>query len=76
MGEDAAESDDDEDGGAAAAAAVDWRAYSQSHALTDKQQRLAQKIRKHENRIAALQTELDKIRVGVCWPAAASDGAV
>ena len=42
---------------------VDWRAYSQTHSLTDKQQKLAEKVRKRENRIAALQREVDKIRV-------------
>ena len=55
---------DPEDEGEAAALAVDWRAYSQTHTLTDKQARLAEKIRKRENRIGALQKEVDKIRVG------------
>ena len=49
----------------AAALSVDWRAYSQTHTLSDKQQKLAEKIRKRENRIAALQKEVDKIRVRV-----------
>ena len=43
--------------------AVDWRAYVQSHSLTDKQQKLADKICKREARITNLQRELDKIRV-------------
>lgn len=43
--------------------AVDWRAYVQSHSLTDKQQKLADKIRKREARSTNLQRELDKIRV-------------
>jgi len=42
---------------------VDWRAYSQTRTLSDKQQKLADKVRKRENRIAALQKEVDKIRV-------------
>ena len=49
----------------AAALSVDWRAYSQTHTLSDKQQKLAEKIRKRENRIVALQKEVDKIRVRV-----------
>lgn len=52
---------DDED--AAAGISVDWRAYSQTHTLTDKQKKLAEKVRKRENRISALQKEVDKIRV-------------
>ncbi len=43
---------------------MDWRAYSQTRTLSDKQQKLAEKIRKRENRIGALQKEVDKIRVG------------
>ena len=57
-------SQDPEDEDEAAALSVDWRAYSQTHTLTDKQQKLAEKIRKRENRIGALQKEVDKIRVG------------
>ena len=49
----------------AAALSVDWRAYSQTHTLTDKQQKLAEKIRKRENRVGALQKEVEKIRVRV-----------
>ncbi len=63
MGEDAHASDDDEDGDGGAAAAVDWRAYAESHALTDKQAKLAAKLRKREARIANLTREADKIRV-------------
>ena len=44
---------------------VDWRAYSQTHSLSDKQAKLAEKVRKRENRIAALQREVDKIRVRI-----------
>lgn len=58
-----AQEPDEED--EAAALSVDWRAYSQTHTLTDKQQKLAEKIRKRENRIGALQKEVDKIRVGI-----------
>ena len=47
---------------------VDWRAYSQTHSLSDKQAKLAEKVRKRENRIAALQREVDKIRVRALPP--------
>ena len=43
---------------------MEWRAYSQTRTLSDKQQKLADKIRKRDNRIGALQKEVDKIRVG------------
>lgn len=43
--------------------AVDWRLYSQSHQLTDKQQKLADKIRRQEQKIHNLQTETDRIKV-------------
>ena len=49
--------------GAGAAGAVDWRAYAESHALTDKQAKLAQKLRRREARMQNLQREADKIRV-------------
>ena len=45
-------------------AAVDWRLYSQAHSLTDKQQKLADKIRRQELKIHNLRTETDRIRVG------------
>ena len=54
------DADEDEAG---AALNVDWRAYAQTHTLTDRQRKLADKIKKRENRIAALQKEVDKIRV-------------
>ena len=54
------DADEDEAG---AALNVDWRAYAQTHTLTDRQSKLADKIKKRENRIAALQKEVDKIRV-------------
>lgn len=54
--------DGDEDE-AGAALNVDWRAYAQTHTLTDRQRKLADNIKKRENRIAALQREVDKIRV-------------
>ena len=47
-------------------AAVDWRIFSQSHALTDKQQKTAEKIRQRERTIHNLQTETDRIRVRCC----------
>ena len=43
--------------------AVDWRLYSQTHSLTDKQQKLADKIRRQELKIHNLRTETDRIRV-------------
>ena len=54
------DADEDEAG---AALNVDWRAYAQTHTLTDRQRKLADNIKKRENRIAALQREVDKIRV-------------
>lgn len=62
MGEDAFDPDDDDENGGGAAA-VDWRVYMRDHSLTDKQQKLAQKVQKRQNRITALQSELDKIQV-------------
>ena len=50
---------------------MDWRAYSQTHSLSDKQAKLAEKVRKRENRIAALQREVDKIRVRLPPPCSA-----
>ena len=47
-------------------AAVDWRLYSQSHQLTDKQEKLADKIRRQELKIHNLRTETDRIRVSKC----------
>ncbi|KAL0018195.1 hypothetical protein WJX79_010675 [Trebouxia sp. C0005] len=41
---------------------VDWRLYSQTHTLTDKQQKLADKIRRQELKIHNLQTETDRIK--------------
>ena len=58
MGEDAMEEDDSGE-----APSVDWRAYSSTHSLTEKQQKLADKIRRLENRIRNLTTESEKIRV-------------
>ena len=42
---------------------MDWRLYSQTHTLTDKQQKLADKIRRQELKIHNLQTETDRIKV-------------
>ena len=42
---------------------VDWRAYSQTNTLTDKQQKLATKLRRLENRVMNLSRELERIRV-------------
>ncbi|KAK9842408.1 hypothetical protein WJX84_012265 [Apatococcus fuscideae] len=41
---------------------VDWRAYSQTNTLTDKQQKLATKLRRLENRVMNLSRELERIR--------------
>lgn len=43
---------------------MDWRAYAQVKGLTEKQQKLADKIRKREARVQHLQHEIDKIKVG------------
>ena len=62
MGEDAREEyEEGENGGAPS---VDWRAYAQTHSLTDHQQKLADKLRRTENRIRNLTTEAERIRVG------------
>lgn len=42
---------------------MDWRAYQETHGLTEKQQKLATKVRKRELRIANLQTEMERIKV-------------
>jgi len=41
---------------------ADWRAYAATHGLTDKQQKLATKIRKRELRMTNLQTEMERIK--------------
>ena len=64
MGEDARE--DDEEGEDRGAPSVDWRAYAQTHSLTDHQQKLADKLRRNENRIRNLTTEAERIRVRLC----------
>jgi len=57
-GEDASADAGDDSGGAPT---VDWRAYSQSHSLTDHQQKMADKLRRLENRVRNLSTEAEKI---------------
>ena len=42
---------------------MDWRAYQDTHGLTEKQQKLATKVRKRELRISNLQTEMERIKV-------------
>lgn len=59
MDEDAIMDDDDDDG----VPSVEWRAYAQTHTLTDNQQKLADKLRRLENRIRNLTTEADRIKV-------------
>jgi hypothetical protein len=58
-GEDASVDMDDDSG----APSVDWRAYSQTHSLTDHQQKMADKLRRLENRIRNLSSEIEKIKV-------------
>lgn len=43
--------------------ALDWRAHAANRGLSDKQQKLATKIRKLELRCATLQTESERIKV-------------
>lgn len=47
---------------------VDWRAYSATKGLTEKQQKLADKIRKRELRVQHLQSEVEKIKVPCSTP--------
>jgi len=48
---------------------ADWRAYAATHGLTDKQQKLATKIRKRELRMTNLQTEMEHIKAcPLCRP--------
>lgn len=61
MSGDAADDMDDED--APPGGSVDWRTYSQTHTLTDKQQKTATKLRRLENRVMNLSRELERIRV-------------
>lgn len=42
---------------------IDWRAYASTRGLTDKQQKLTEKIRKREARMQHLQNEIDRIMV-------------
>ncbi len=64
MGGDAADDMDDDD--EPAGGTVDWRMYSQTHTLTDKQQKIATKLRRLENRVMNLSRELERIRVSHC----------
>ncbi len=61
-GEDASVDAGEESG----APSVDWRAYSQTHSLTDHQQKMADKLRRLENRIRNLSAEAEKIKVSMC----------
>jgi hypothetical protein len=42
---------------------VDWRAYAATKGLSEKQQKVADKIRKRELRVQHLQREIEKIKV-------------
>ena len=42
---------------------VDWRAYSQTHTLNDRQQKTADRLRRLEGKIQRLAAEADKINV-------------
>ncbi|PRW44332.1 Kanadaptin isoform B [Chlorella sorokiniana] len=55
FGEDAINDDEDLD-------EVDWRAYAATKGLSEKQQKIADKIRKREARVQHLQREIDKIK--------------
>lgn len=61
MDDDSLERDQDE----SQAAPVDWRAYCQTHTLNPKQQKLADRLRRLENKIRNLTTEADKIKVSI-----------
>lgn len=61
LAEDAEE--DAEDRSGEGAASGDWRAYADTHGLSDKQQKLADKVRRLQNRVANLIRECDRIRV-------------
>lgn len=60
--------DDDDDGEAGeaaddeAAASLDWRSYAATRGLSDKQQKLADRVRKREAKVQSLQREVDKIK--------------
>jgi hypothetical protein len=54
---------------------VDWRAYAATRGLSEKQQKLADKIRKREARVQHLQREIDKIKAGSCWLLCGAVGA-
>ncbi len=43
---------------------IDWRAYAATKGLSEKQQKVADKIRKREARVQHLQREIEKIKVG------------
>ncbi|KAK9810824.1 hypothetical protein WJX73_010298 [Symbiochloris irregularis] len=55
------EATQDSDSAIGAGGVLDWRTYASSHGLTDKQQKLADKVRRCENRLANLQKEYDAI---------------
>lgn len=55
---------------------VDWRTYAATKGLSEKQQKVADKIRKHEVRIQNLQRENEKIKVCVCVCVCVSQCAV
>lgn len=44
---------------------IDWRAYRDRHGLSDRQQKMASKIEGRVQRIAHLERELDRIKVGL-----------
>lgn len=49
---------------------VDWRTYRDRHGLSERQQKMAAKIEGRVQRIAHLQRELDRIKVGDATTAA------
>lgn len=42
---------------------VDWRAYSQTHTLNERQQKTADRLRRLEGKVQRLSAEADKINV-------------
>jgi pSer/pThr/pTyr-binding forkhead associated (FHA) protein len=63
FGEDAREDSDEENDGRGSKDEIDWREHAANKGLTDKQQKIADKIRKREARILNLQKESEKIQL-------------
>ena len=50
---------------AEAVASLDWRSYAATRGLSDKQQKLADRVRKREAKVQSLQREVDKIKASL-----------